>query len=329
MGHPKLATAQSGYGGRGYYIPGDLDAAGKRRVYPSVTTCLKQVNKPGLHQWISDQVAAFAVANIRYLENHTEDAGWEYLRFIWSRTPDLQATELRTWHEGVRDDAAELGTNLHEWMDAFMDGLTDPPELDSPEAEEMAEQVELWLERHTVEVRRSEFTIVNRRLNSAGYAGTADGWWIITCHDPNCVDVLDSKGQPTGVKRCCMPEVDVPFVCLVDIKTSRFTWPEHGMQLAALSDADVVMREVAPGYSGAKVHTATVKGQKVQSWWIEEEPPTYERLVALHVRPSWLDSKGVPTPAFCRVVDFTKDKAHYAHGFAGAHMLAETYKALG
>lgn len=49
MAHPKLATAQSGYGGRGYYIPGDLDAAGKRRIYPSVTTVLKRVAKEGLH----------------------------------------------------------------------------------------------------------------------------------------------------------------------------------------------------------------------------------------------------------------------------------------
>lgn len=312
MAHPKLATARSGYGGRGYYIPGDFDAAGKKRVYPSVTTVLKQVAKEGLHQWIADQVAAYAVANIPYLMNHTEESGWGYLRFIWNRTPDLAATELRTWHEGVRDDAAELGTNVHEWLEVELEGISEPVVLDSPEAREIAAQLRLWLRGHSVEVRRTEYTIVNRRL---GYAGTADAHWLIRCdHDgPACL------GQAAG------EWVSV----LLDFKTSRFTWRDHGMQLAALSDADVVMREVVKGYAGAKMHEATVGGRRVRSWWVEEEPPVYDRIAVLHLRPRDQDPSGETIEAFCKLVDFTGKQDAYRKGFAGAHALAEMTKVLG
>lgn len=311
MAHPKLATARSSWGGRGYYIPGHIDAAGARRIYPSVTTVLKRVAKPGLHQWIADQTAAYAVANLPYLMRVSEEKGWGYLRWYWSREPDLVATELRTWHEGVRDDAGELGTNLHEWLEADLDGTVEPVGLNAEEAREMAEQFHLWLRTHRIEVRRTEFTIVNTVI---GYAGTADAHWLIACdHEHPCL------GQERGV-----------FVSvLVDLKTSRYTWPEHGMQLAALSDANVVMREVVKGYAGSKMHEATVDGKRVRSWWVEEEPPTYQHLAVLHLRPTDLDPSGETIPAFCELVDFTRKQESYRKGFAGAHALAEMFKELG
>lgn len=318
---PKLATSQSGYGGRGYRIPGRLDhdnplASGKPRqiVYPSVTTVLKQVAKPALDQWIADQVAAFAVANISYLMRVTEEIGWGYLRFFWSREPELVGSELRLHHEGVKNDAAELGTNVHEWAEAEIDGTYPHPETIAIEADEMVEELRGWLSQHEVVSHHAEFTMVNDTL---GIAGTGDADWTITClHEPVWNDDM-------GWFEYCMGTEPGPYRTLVDLKTSRSTWPEHGMQLAALNSCDILMREVPEGYEGALMHEGMRDKVKQRSWWVEEEAPHFERQILLHIRPNDLDSKGEVVESFCHVVDMSGDIQAYLKGFVGALALAE------
>lgn len=302
MTKPELATAQSGYGGRGYRIPGRLDRYGKQKVYPSVTTVLKQVNKPGLMQWVADQTAAYAVANIHHLNDRSPEKAWGFLRFYWSREPDL-TQPLRTHHEGVRDDAAELGTNIHEIIDADLQG-TIPPMPDSPEAWEMVDVVEEWLSLHDVTMHHSEFTVVHDDLE---YAGTADADWTIRCLHPDpCL----------GTER--------PVRCLIDLKTSRYTWPEHGMQLAALANAPVAMVKMLAAGPGTIKHG---KG-RTATYWVEREQPTYERAALLHIRPRDLTPRGDRIPAYCELVDVTKDLDLHQQGFEGALVLCQTAFAL-
>jgi len=323
---PKLAVKSSGYGGRGYAIPGrtkDSPVTGKpiRDVYPSVTTVLSQVAKPGLHQWIADQTAAKAVASLSYLQSVSEEVGMRSLQYFWSSKRD-SGREVRNYFESVRDDAADLGTNLHEWVEADIDGLMPYPEVDSIEMDEMIEAWLLWFEFHEVIPHNQEFTCVNDRLK---VAGTADADWTITClHTPN------DRGM------YCLGREPGPYRTLVDLKTSRHTWRENGFQLAALASCDVVMREVVEGYEGAQKAEKTENGRKIVSWWVEDAPPVWERYALLHIRPDDLDTKGNPIPRFASLLDRTEDMDVFMSGFEGAlaltkseHTLKERAKARG
>lgn len=325
MTAPILATARSGYGGRGYRIPGRgefVQKNGKKvweqDVYPSVTTVLKQIAKPGIDQWIADQTAAKAVVSLAYLTAVSEEIGYGGLRFFWSKAPDLVATEVRQYWMGVRDDAADLGTNIHEYGEARIDGISPIPPLQSIEAREMADALDVWLEYHTVISHNSEFTVVNDALR---FAGTADADWSIRCdHEGPCL------GQAPG-----------EFIrTLVDLKSSRYLWRENGYQLAALASCPVVMREVLEGHEGAQKAEKTERGKKIKSWWVEDARPDWERYALLHIRPDDLDTKGEVIPRFCVLEDRTEDMDLFMSGFEGAlalsrseHLLRERAKARG
>lgn len=311
MTQPELTTSQSGFGGRGYRIPGRKDRYGKQIVDPGVTTVLKQVNKPGLQQWIADQTAAFAVANIQRLMDMRDESAWGYLRFYWNREPEAsKARDLRLHADGVRDDAAELGTNLHEIGDAYLEG-SPMPAPNAPEVDEMMDEFEAFVQHHEIVRHFGEFTVVNDDLR---YAGTGDGDWTITCRHagPGCF-ADGSRG---------------PHRCLVDLKTSRYTWPEHGMQVAALAHADIAMVRVDQTTPGAMRFEKTEKGAKRVSWWIERFQPQYDRVVLLHIRPRDLSPKGERINAFAEMVDVTPDLDLHWQGFQGALALAKVARAL-
>lgn len=319
MTHPKLARKSSGFGGRGYGIPGRTHPSpttGKplQTIYPSVTTILKLVAKPGLHQWIADQTAAFAVMNLSYLEQARHDVAWRRVRFYWSGKPKEIASELRTYHEGVRDDAADIGTNIHSYIEADCDEFAVQPEIDSDEMEEMADAWDEWFEHHRVTIHNSEFTLVN---DTHGWAGTADGDWTI-----ECLHAHDANGF------YCLGRTPGPFRTLVDVKSSRHTWMEHGFQLAGLAAGEALMVEATPRTPGAQSVTKTESGQKVTTYWTETAPPKWERFALLHIRPDDLDKDGNLIPAFCKLLDQSEDMDVYAEGFMGAFTLTKTQRKL-
>jgi hypothetical protein len=205
---PKLRVRSSGHGGSGYKHPRTGD------VVPGVTTVLKKLEKPAIAQWAVDNTAAYAVANVDRLLTRTEEQGYGFLRWYWKRDPlqgDLE--DIRNYSNGVLNDAANLGTMLHDWIAAEHDDLPYPDVSEAPaHFWEMVEQWEYYKSQHTIEPLHTEVTIWNEEL---GYAGTADGIWKID-----------------GV------------MTLVDIKTSRNTWDEHWMQLASLSECTTLMTEV-------------------------------------------------------------------------------------
>ena len=210
MAEPKLSTRSSGAGGRGYRHP--LTGV----VVPSVTTVLKNLNKPALLQWAVDQTAAYAVANIDGLLSRTEEQGWGFLRWYWNRDPLKGEVDVRNYYNGVRDDAAELGTMIHEWIAADHGAGVYPDVTDAPEHFwEMVNVWNQWTNEHDVKPIVSEATVWS---NEHGYAGTLDGVWEVD-----------------GIRY------------LLDVKSSRSIWDEHRMQLAALGNADVLMEEVGDG----------------------------------------------------------------------------------
>ncbi len=209
MSDPKLRVRSSGHGGSGYRHPLTGD------VVPGVTTVLKMMHKPQLMQWAVDQTAAFAVANVESLLSRSEDVGWGFLRWYWNRDPLKDEVDIRNYYNGVRDDAASLGTLIHEWIEAEHGGMY-PDTTDAPEFFwQMVNAWNIWQLSHTVKAVESEVTLWSHQY---GYAGTADGIWEVD-----------------GVRY------------LIDVKSSRHIWDEHYMQLAALGAADVMMVENPDG----------------------------------------------------------------------------------
>lgn len=202
---PALAVKNSGWGGRGYKNP----VTGDGRIVPSITTVLKAEAKPAIAQWAANQTAAYAVANVEQLLTHSEDWGYKMLRFFWNRTPKLDGeTNITNYHQGVLDDASEMGSWMHEYMQADVDGSDLPyPDLDAASDPhwEMVAQWDKFKAEHDVRPHFTERTVWNGEL---GYAGTMDGIWE-----------FDGK------------------LCLMDIKTSRGLYSSTWMQLAALMNA--------------------------------------------------------------------------------------------
>lgn len=203
---PALAVANSGWGGRGYKNPVTKD----KLIVPSITTVLKAESKPAIAQWAANQTAAYAVANAESLLTHSEDWGYKMLRFFWNRSPKLDGSEtnILNYHQGVLDDASEMGTWMHEYIQADVEG-SDLPYPDMSKAiDPFWEMIGAWNDfksQHDIKPHFTEKTVWN---GEKGYAGTLDGIWE-----------FDGK------------------LCLMDIKTSRGLYTSTWMQLAALWNA--------------------------------------------------------------------------------------------
>lgn len=177
-------------------------------MVPSVTTVLKSEAKPAIAQWVADQTAAYAVANLDQLHRMSEDRGFRFLRWYHSRTPKLTAeTDINNYHEGVLNDAADLGTAIHEWVQAEVTGITPYPDT-TDQPPQFWEMVEAWAEFAKGKEIVPHFTETTVWNDELGYAGTADGVWMI-------------DGRYT----------------LLDLKTSRGLYSSTWMQLAALWNA--------------------------------------------------------------------------------------------
>lgn len=281
MSEPKLRIAASGLGGSGYKNP----VTGERVV--GVTTALGVIDKPGIRQWVADNTAAYAVANIDSLLNRTEDQGYRFLRWYWTRMKpkdfDDPEVDIRDYHVGVLNDAAELGTLVHEWVEADLNEWFEPDIFRDEHAQMITEYL-AWRQRHEVTVLATEATVFGTE-----YGGTGDIFWVLTClHEDPCVE----------------PETAM----LVDTKTSRNTWDEHIAQLAALGAADTWMKEVPKGTPGAYKHEKTKDKVKEVSWWMPTGVPAFTHYGILHVRPDDWNSKGEFVPAFCKLKVVPQDE---------------------
>lgn len=198
----------------GNMIKAVVDEYGKPIIVPGVTTILKVVDGQGLIQWSVDQTAAWAVANVDALLSRSQEQGWGFLRWYHKRQPDL-TDPLRSAHSGVLNDLAQLGTNMHDWIEIDLMGHDFPPIIDSLEMEQMIPAWETFKFVHTIEPLYTEVTLWHPEL---GYAGTFDllAW-------------IDDE------------------LWLIDVKTSRRVGPSHKMQLAALREASLMFEQTETG----------------------------------------------------------------------------------
>lgn len=293
MTEPKLRVAASGFGGSGYRNPflKSTEPGGK---IPGVTTVLGAVEKPALKQWVADQTAAYAVANVEALLTRTEEQGFNMLRWYAGRAKesdfDDPMKDMREYHTGVLNDAAELGTLTHEWVEAYLNDWF-LPELVRDEQYEMVNAFVQWVEENDIYLMFSERTVFGD-----GYAGTLDLFLVF----------------PDG------------RIILVDVKTSRNIWDEHYAQLAALGRAEFMVREVEKGTEGSVAYTATKAGVKTTTYWVKEEMPAFDGYGILHIRPDDYSNSGEFVPAFCEYHEVPLDKIEAGWViFQGAKMVRE------
>lgn len=230
MSKPELALfAKEDGTGRAYRHPTRLDKSGKLLTAPSVTTVLKLVDKSALMQWAADQTLDWAVNNVSTLYTKAPEDAFKAGRYRW-----LDVRNLR----------AEVGTGIHETIESLHTGKWEYPLLDDEQTRIM-EQWRLLNERYTITAHRSEFSVFGCIENEDKvWAGTADGLW----------DIVDNN---TGQEYRNL---------VIDLKTSKNVWPEHWMQLAALSKAEVIMVKQPDGS------------------WLEEPLPEGDGTAIIHLR---------------------------------------------
>lgn len=229
MTKPELAMWANQDGtGRAYKHPFRLGSDDKPLQSPSVTTVLKLVDK-------GDAIVQWAV-------NQTVDWIAENQSLIYTKSPE----SVRQWGKyrwkDARDIRAEVGTGIHETIEAIHTGSWNFPELDD-EQRLIMDQWALMNERYKFTPKKTEFTVWYPH-DGQDYAGTADGYW----------DIEDTQ---TG---------EFWEDVLIDLKTSKNTWPEHWMQLSALRRAGLAMVKQDDGT------------------WIEEEFSRTGPLAIIHLR---------------------------------------------
>ena len=285
MSAPKLASyySEKQDDGRYYKIPYTGDTAA------SDTTILKGENKDNLIQWSADRVAWFFATNPTFGLTRTADATFQGARFK---------------HNDFRDERAEIGTAVHNWIEADLDGGWQYPELWDEEVIECVAQWKLFLEVHNMEALHVETTVWSEEN---GYAGT-----------------LDFYGYIDGE------------LWLLDLKTSKNLWDGHEYQLAALEQAEyglVECDEDHPDASPKFVYTDWETKEKFTTYWrkITLEKPVKRGF--LHIRPTYTDPQtGDITPAFWDLVEVDAEDIPALHnvflGYAQAHSGKAEVKAL-
>lgn len=158
MTTPRLAVATES--GR-YYA--DPNPAYDGALYPSVTNIIDTVvNKTRLVPWSAEIAAAYAM-------NHLDDLVGA------DKSPKARSAMIKqiTAQAGtVRDDAADLGTRVHDAVDAHNLGL--PTATDAEVAPFLAQYrrfLDEWSVNLTEDLEASEVSVVHRGY---GYAGTLD-----------------------------------------------------------------------------------------------------------------------------------------------------------
>ena len=185
MGEPRNVRARRREPGRVYRWGGE--------EFPSVTSVLgTALAKPGLTSWAAREAAEFAVAHLGLLGTLDADAAVDLVRGA-------------PWRH--RDRAADLGSLLHEVVEARLLGV-EPPEVGDEHRPRVA-ALDDWLARWSPdEVLCAEVTVYSRRH---GYAGT--------------LDMLVRRAGETW---------------LLDVKTGKAVYSEVALQLAAYRHAEFV-----------------------------------------------------------------------------------------
>ena len=194
-------------------------------LLPSVTTVLAVLDRGGLNKWKLEQVAK---ACWRGMPNEEQIAEEAYVRQM------IDAAFQQV------DDAANLGTDIHDALERWFTGRPFNPTLTV-----YVQAVDKWVKAEGIEFEKHELRLVNR---AAGYAGTTDA--IIRCKRGR--GILDFKSRKTTAGKPCTPYDTQP------------------MQIAAYHAAAGMM-PLSRDHCGVNVFISTTEPGRVDATWYDHE----------------------------------------------------------
>jgi hypothetical protein len=246
----------------------------KRKRNKSVTTFMKVLPKPWLGPWIAKSVAGLAAEVMMDAEDECFWGDWcagqfpnssaILANYIDEATQeidyDLLADDLACAPDWTRDDAGEVGNQVHELIEKclvvsmgnariFYEAWFDEAANWDPDVFYRAGMVWQFLSNHDVRVVEVEPTIYNDTL---GYAGSAD----------------------------FIAEID-GVMCIVDIKSSR-TWSDtFAIQVAAYANGEYYLTD----FNDIRHDLPVI--EKGAVLWVE---PDRCRLIEIDISPETFDA---------------------------------------
>lgn len=161
--------------------PTTLRDAKKLRLFPSVTTVLGVLAKPGLEKWKAEQITGACWDHLCSLDQRLKDPA--QLQAIAQELADLrkEAYHAIRMEEAFKqvEDAADAGTLIHNGAELALQGLEydEEAEVYLPELDQkfplktFIEPVLLWAEENKVTYTAWELRLCNQQF---GYAGMTD-----------------------------------------------------------------------------------------------------------------------------------------------------------
>eukprot|EP00947_MAST-08B_sp_MAST-8B-sp1_P002788 g2788.t1 len=193
-------------GGRHYKVEGQAKA------FPSVTSILNKVNKPGLQHWaVAQAIRSLQDDYSAYLEARADEGGVDVVgaddaaqRQFIEDFPDIIARAQQADKRALRE-AARIGTEAHEAVDVLVRG--EEPDITSDVVGNVVEGFRRWQRDTDVVVDpRGDTRVYSERYR---YAGAMDAVGV----DPDGNAVV------------------------IDFKTSKQPYDTHAMQVAAYAHA--------------------------------------------------------------------------------------------
>lgn len=204
--------------GKGRYYTHPLTG----EMWPSVTNVLDtSVVKHALVPWAAKAAAEKALQVLPRLVAASRIPACKVKRGQerCGRCRDCLLREIKAEPKVVRDTAADLGDRIHKWAQAHVLGTPVPHD---PEVVPFGKQLLRFFVEFGVDFERdveaTEATIINRTV---GYAGTGDLWLWLTIDGRRRLAMVDYKSSST--------------------RPAMSVYPEQGMQLAALANAEKVL----------------------------------------------------------------------------------------
>ncbi len=199
---------------------------------PSVTTILAELNKPALVGWAAKMGAEAARA--RLVQEASDLGAYEHtmtVDLMLAIADEVHELALNA-HRDVKDESADIGTAVHDWIEQYVSLREGVPLPEDPDVRPACEAfIDWWLEAgYTIEA--TERIVVDTR---ARYAGRFD------------LIVRDRRG----------------LLYVLDIKTSNSIYLEHVLQCAAYATA--LRQETGESVAGTLVVWCHKDGRPVRT----------------------------------------------------------------
>lgn len=174
--------------------------AWKDEKFPSVTSILSQMAKPALTYWAAKMVSEHVADYVTHTVPDNK-LPWHEVQSYLSDVDELKSTPWK-YAEKRRD----LGSTFHDIAERFAGGMEVHPEVFASDIRPLVESFLTWVDENQPEWFAMEAGVFNRTHN---YAGTMD-------------TIMMLNGR----------------MVVLDYKSSKDSYPEHALQLAAYRNAE-------------------------------------------------------------------------------------------